>query len=80
MHKPRPYAAGYTVALPEGLTGHAHGDGSISLQNRHGEFAEFSPEQVEGLAELLKLSSGLRAAARRKRARQTYAAKWDDGT
>jgi hypothetical protein len=73
------YASGYTLALPDGLTGHAHGDGSLSLQNRHGEMAEFTPAQVEGLAELLRLASGLRSAARRKRARTAYSAKWDDG-
>lgn len=79
MKQLRPYASGYTLALPDGLTGHAHGDGSLSLQNRDGETAELTPAQVEGLAELLKLSSGLRAAARRKRARAAYSAKWDTG-
>lgn len=79
MKNSQPYAAGYSLPLAEGIIGYAHADGSVSIEQRDGPALDLPVEVVEHLEELLKLSANLRSAARRRRARASYSARWDDG-
>lgn len=75
---PTPSASGYSLPLDDRLVAYAHADGSLSLERAEGGAVDLAPDAVEALAELLRLSSGLRSAARRRRSRAAYRARWGD--
>lgn len=78
MKRSSPYASGYSLPLADGITGYAHGDGSLSIEQRDGPALDLPVEVVENLEQLLRMSGGLRAAARRRRSRDGYTARWGE--
>lgn len=76
MKRTQPYTAGYAHQLDGGLVAYAHGDGSLSLERADGGAVDLPPAAVEALADLLRMSSALRTAARRRRSRAAYGARW----
>lgn len=63
--------SGLALNLGDGLTASVHPDGSLSL-DRDGAALDFTAEQVERLAALLKLAGPLIARQVRKRAAADY--------
>jgi hypothetical protein len=74
----QPYATGYAHQLDADLVAFAHADGSLSLERVDGSAVDLPPDAVEALAELLKMSGALRSAARRRRSRAAYSARWGE--
>jgi hypothetical protein len=69
--KRSPFATGYAAPVGD-LMAYAHADGSLSFEAPNGAAVDLTPEQAIQLAELLSAASGLRRAARRRRARTLY--------
>lgn len=75
--KQRPTARGYALPLGDGVTAHAHPDGGLTFEAGDGRAFDLSPAAALVLADLIGLSGQLRAAARRRRAQETYAERWE---
>lgn len=70
--------AGYAASLPGGLFAAIHPGGALTLAGTDDEIV-LQSEDVEALAALLTLASGLRSQARRRRMRAEYSNVYQGG-